>query len=489
MRYPNRVRFFPFFVLSACGGGIAHVEAGDASVAVHVDGLAVACADAADALAPPTGAPGDILRCAKLVELDPRELEDRSRVYLGDAPHRAYTSGARVYRVLYRTTRATVPPSPGAASALVYLPTAPRAARVPVVVATHGAYGEAPSCAPSRLFDLPDQGGLYATFVSQVHPLVGAGYAVIAPDLSGFAGYGVDGNPRPALLSSEDEAYAVLDASRALRRLVPDKLTKDVVLTGQSAGGHATLSALAYADAYGAGGPIAATVLFAPLWLNAQAFLAGLLAAPQQFPIAAAPNLPNAGSVWYFHGHAELLDGPAHASDPFTAGARAAIDHFFDSACWTDRQPQLEAIGPTAADLYTPAFRSALAAPLATGSCPADEPGKSVCETWAARFRADFAHLPATAARVPTMLAYGGSDNLLSPPLMQCTLDRLAADHVTPTLCVDPQAGHGGPTGIAATRADYAVDWIASVTLGAPAPAACAVATFDFGVSCPLPPE
>src|SRR5262249_43726641 len=209
-------------------------------------------------------------------------------------PRRAYTSGARVYRVLYRTTRATVPASPGAASALVYLPTAPRAARVPIVVATHGAYGEAAGCAPSRLVGAPDPGGLYATFVSQVHPLVGAGYAVIAPDLSGFAGYGADGNPRPAFLSSEDEAYAVLDASRALRRLIPDRLTADVVLTGQSAGGHATLSALAYAGAYGAGGRIAATVVYAPVWFNPQPVLAGLLAAPQQFPIAAAPNLPNA---------------------------------------------------------------------------------------------------------------------------------------------------------------------------------------------------
>src|SRR5262249_47498378 len=121
----------------------------------------------------------------------------------------------------------------------------------------------------------PDEGDLYATFLSQVQPLVGAGYAVIAPDLSGFAGYGADGNPRPALLSSEDEAYAVLDASRALRQLVPDELTMDVVLTGQSAGGHATLSALAFADTYGAGGRIAATVVYAPVWLDVQAVLGG----------------------------------------------------------------------------------------------------------------------------------------------------------------------------------------------------------------------
>jgi hypothetical protein len=38
-------------------------------------------------------------------------------------------------------------------------------------------------------------------------------------------------------------------------------------------------------------------------------------------------------------------------------------------------------------------------------------------------------------------------------------------------------------------RGDYAADWIASVTLGAPAPAACPVSKFDFGVSCPLPPQ
>lgn len=459
---------------------------GDAGVHGNPDGLTVACADPADALAPPSGAPGDVLRCARLDELDPAALEARSRAVLGDAAHRAYTSGARIYRVLYRTTRATRPVAPGVASALVYLPTVPRAAHVPVVVATHGAYGEAPGCAPTQLVGHPDQGGLYQTLVSQVHPLVGAGYAVIAPDLSGFAGYGAAGTPRPALLSTEDEAYAVLDASRALRRLVPDKLTPDVVLTGQSAGGHATLSALSYADSYGAGGTIAGTVLFAPLWLSAQSLLGGLLAAPQQFPIAAAPNMPNAGSVWYFRGHGELLDGATRADDPFADGAHPAIDRFFDTACWTDRQPQLEAIGPTAAELYTPAFRAAISAPLATGACPADEPGKAVCQTWSARFAADYPHLPAS-ARVPTLLAYGGSDNLLPPPLMQCTMNRLAADGVQPTVCIDPQAGHGGVTGIAATRGDHAADWIASVTLGAATPAACSVASFQFGVTCPLP--
>jgi len=214
-----------------------------------------------------------------------------------------------------------------------------------------------------------------------------------------------------------------------------------------------------------------------------------LLAAPQKFPIAAAPNMPNAGSVWYYRGHAELLDGRAHASDPFKEGVRAAIDRFFDTACWTDRQPQLEALGPTVADIYAPAFSAALVTPLVTGSCPAVEPLKSMCETWIARFRADYPHLPAAAARVPTLLAYGGSDDLLPPPFMQCTLNRLAADGMTPTLCIDPRAGHGGATGIAGARGDYAADWIASITLGAPAPAACSVATFDFGVSCPLPTE
>src|SRR5262249_47461719 len=155
---------------------------------------------------------------------------------------------------------------------------------------------------------------------------------------------------------------------------------------------------------------------------------------------------------------------------------------------WTDRQPQLEALATTtgtAADLYTPEFRAAVTAPLVTGACPTDEPGKSMCETWTARFQADFPHLPTAAAHAPSLLAYGSKDDLLVPPYRQCVVNRLAKDGVTPTLCIDPDAGHGGATGIAATRADYAVDWIANVTLGAPAPAACSIAKFDLGVSCP----
>src|SRR5262245_7080076 len=150
-------RWLPLLFLAACGSGIATLHS-DANT--NPDGLAVACADPPDALASATGALGDVLRCSKIEELDAQALDARSRTFLGDVPHRAYTSGARIYRILYRTTRATVPKSAGVASALVYMPTAPRASRVPVIVVTHGGYGEAPDCQPSHLVSAPDQGGL-----------------------------------------------------------------------------------------------------------------------------------------------------------------------------------------------------------------------------------------------------------------------------------------------------------------------------------------
>src|SRR5690242_11294866 len=107
MRTNHTFRVLPILLFAASGCLLATFDSGGA--ATERSDLAVACADAPDAVAPPGGVPGDVLRCAKLQDLDAYALEARSRAVLGDASHRAYVSGARVYRVLYRTTRATVP--------------------------------------------------------------------------------------------------------------------------------------------------------------------------------------------------------------------------------------------------------------------------------------------------------------------------------------------------------------------------------------------
>ena len=78
-----------------------------------------------------------------------------------------------------------------------------------------------------------------------LYKLAGYGYTVIAPDYSGFS-YG----QTPGYFNAEDEAHAVLDATRAAAQLLPSP-PDQVVITGHSLGGHAALSAQSYAKSYG----------------------------------------------------------------------------------------------------------------------------------------------------------------------------------------------------------------------------------------------
>src|SRR5438132_342793 len=61
-----------------------------------------------------------------------------------------FTSGAHVYRILYRTERGDAANSAGYSSAIVYVPDTPRTGPAPVVVASHGSRGQAAKCAPSK---------------------------------------------------------------------------------------------------------------------------------------------------------------------------------------------------------------------------------------------------------------------------------------------------------------------------------------------------
>src|SRR5438552_2629164 len=113
------------------------------------------------------------------------------------------THPRRCYRVRMRTLVLVAAASFGGAvlatacssysSSPVLIPDTPRASLLPVVVASHGSRGQAGKCAPSK----NDPAGSYVEpdFVHQVYPLVGAGYAVIAPDLAGYANYGAANNP------------------------------------------------------------------------------------------------------------------------------------------------------------------------------------------------------------------------------------------------------------------------------------------------------
>ncbi|MEO8798666.1 MAG: alpha/beta fold hydrolase, partial [Polyangiaceae bacterium] len=405
---------------------------------------------------------GAVVKCASDAPLTAADVKTQlSGVgYIGKDP----TSGARVYRILYRTERGDAAKSAGTSSALVYLPNTPKAAQLPVVVASHGSRGQASLCAPSR----NDPAGQYVEddFIAQIMPLVGAGYAVIAPDLAGYANYGAAGNPPSAYADALDVGKSTLDAARALRKMIPGLFNDKTVLVGHSQGGGTALGALAIASDYAPDITIAGTAVYAPLWFS-QATWGALFLVADGYPIATSPT-PTAVSIWYHYTHGELLDGPGHGLDPFKDSAKAGVKAFVDQQCWASSYPALEALGTKATDIFDPAFTTSIGAPAALGSSCAT--GDDVCTKWKARYAADRPHLTGTAASTPLLVLYGGQDTTITPDRAACVFDRLTTDAASYKVCFEPTANHGG---IVRMRADYVNDWIAGVALGAAMPADC----------------
>jgi len=426
------------------------------------------CSDAAQTLYGPPGtlpeSKGAIIKCAFDEEVSATDLEARARAvgYEGAA----FTSGARIYRILYRTERPTQPqPIPGYSVAMVYIPTTPRAAKLPVIAVGHGSRGQAAACPPS--LNSPEAASVQPDFLAMALPLVGGGYAAIAPDSAGFANFGAQDNPPSGYAVAADVGRSLLDGGRALRQLLPSAFTNDVVLVGHSQGGHSVLSSLALASSYGVDGNIAAVVTYAPLWINQEAFGA-VFAIAHQFPIATSPNIPNGATVWYHYTAGYLYDGPEHAMDPFKPELRDQIKTFVNTACWTPKQPQLEAMGTTVRDLFTTDFQWAVTPKAVADIIPCM--GNHTCQKWVARYKSERPHLDAAAAKVPLLLAYGTEDKALVPVRMACAIDRLRQDKANLSLCIQPGASHGG---IVRQRAAYVNDWIASLTLGSTPPEAC----------------
>lgn len=463
---------------SSSGGGTtsgddAGADVADTTPAWKGPDVEVACTDtlAAIAAAPAMlpAANGAIIKCARDADLSAATMTSRlaSYGYVG----KPLTSGAHVYRVQFRTERGDAAHTAGFSSAVLLLPDTPRAAKLPLIVASHGSRGQAAKCA---IYNQPaDQDDVFADYERQVLPFVGAGFPVIVADLAGYAGYGATGNPPSAYAASDDVGRSTLDAARALKQLAPSILTDKVVLTGHSQGGHTALSALVLAETYASDLNVAAVVVYSPLWIPARTYGA-LFKFAGLYPLADLNTVkPNAVSVWYHYTHGELLDGPGHGVDVFAPAKRAGIKAWVDSQCWAPQGwTELAKLGSTALDLFDPAFVAAVA-DRASGDapdCPTAEPGKTVCNTWMARYLSDRQHLVGKPKTVPIRFFYGSKDVTIPPDRVTCAIDRLKADGANYKVCVDSGSDHGT---IVSAKASFAADWVASLTLGEPDPGSC----------------
>jgi predicted esterase len=447
------------------------VDAGDGGAAFApvlpcTDSIASVYADPGDVSA---HAKGDILKCAHDQDLTASALLTAAQATddAGTPPYsgKPFTSGAHVYRVLYRTERGDTNNSPGYSSALVLLPDTPRAGALPVVVASHGSRGQAGDCAPSMLNAAASD--VNGDFIHQVYPLVGFGYAVIAPDLAGYANFGGANNPPSAYADAADVGKSTLDGVAALRNVLPaSSLTQQIVITGHSQGGHTALSALALSGSYPVSGTIAGVAVYAPLWISQHAW-AAIFLEPNTYGLS--ESSAGAVSIWYHYTHATLLDGPdAGADGIFDPTKFPIVQSFVNSTCWSPSYPTLLDAGTSANDFFTAAYVGAIgvpSTPLGSGNCQ----GNASCTTWLNRMTADWPHLGGTAASTPILVVYANNDQTITPDAMQCVFNRLQSDGANYKVCYDTNpVGHSGSV---SENSDYVADWIAQQTLGGAAPA------------------
>lgn len=468
---------------SSSSSGSPGDDAGDGAVTIRDLGAPnIPCNDSVDALYGDQGAlpaeKGAIVKCHEDPVLSQDGLQGRLKQlgYEG----KDLTSGARVFRVTFRTERGDAANTAAVSSALVYIPTVPRANDLPIVVGARGSRGQAAACAPSK----KTEGlGVNEDLDRLAYPLVGLGYPVIVPDLPGYVNYGAPGNPPSAYAESRDSAKATLDASRALKQLYP-RLADKTVIVGHSQGGHSALSAQALSATYGQQGVLSAVAVYAPLWFSQRSW--GVLLNPSVamslgFTIKDQPSA-SAVSIWYHYTHAELLDGPGEGVKLFRADAQAAVKKFIDEQCWGGPYPALEALGTYVYELFDTPFVEAVGDAAVFGNCTNGSP---ICQKWIDRYKADRPNITGAAAQVPTLVLYGGADTTIPPARMRCGLDRLKSDGVNMTSCYEATETHGG---ILNAKADYVADWIASQTLGAPAPTACAATIDAVTEECATPP-
>jgi len=489
--------FVALFTLGGCSGaddGNSNpVTDSGVDTGADADGpdpaLAIPCTDTeASIYGDPGALPADkgaIIKCAKGDRVSKGDLEAKAKAngYIG----KAFTSGAKIYRVLYRTERGGPAKLPGYTSAIVYLPDTPRAAKTPMVVAGRGSRGQGPKCTASKF--TPEGEYVRSDFENMVLPMVGAGYPVIAPDSAGYANYGAKDNPPSVYAGWDDVGKSMLDGTRALKKIAPSILNDDVSLIGLSQGGHTVLATLALSATYEFAGKIKAVVAAAPLWLPQRSWGA-LFLLEDSYPFATEPNA-NMVSMWYHYTHGELLDGPGKGLEVFKAEKRDAVKKLMDEACWSDKYPALEALGTKMSDVFDPTFADAIMTTASSGAaCPTDEPKKSLCEKWMARYLADRPKIEGAAKDVPILFLWGTADPTIKADRITCARDKLKADGAKMEWCIEEGAEHGGTNGILAKRASYAAEWIGSKLLGEAAPAKCPKDETAITASCnPIPPN
>jgi hypothetical protein len=413
---------------------------------------------------------GDVFHCAYegYVSASDANAALTSYGYLG-AP---VANGMDIYRIAFRTRRSApasrgtdggTPEGPeGFSSARVFFPDQRRPEAY--VVTAHGTAGEGAPCVDSKRGVL-DPANPQSSKIFNL-ALAGNGWLVIEPD---YAGYGYGQAPHGWSLA-EDEAHSVLDATRAMKQLVdPSQLPAKVFFLGHSQGSHAVLSAQAFARSYGMEGQLIGVVPMAVLWISDLtwgASLSSLAMLTTQHDAAAISY-----GMFYFYGHGELYDGPGGGLTMFQAAKRNAVKAIMENNCEEDMTTVLPSLGSTTADIYDPAFISAMESCMVYQTGCGQEPAA----TWVGRAIAD--RPPIDPDGAPIVAWHGAKDIDISPSRAQCGFDKIRNDlarasqpTATFTICGDPEADHGG---VIQRDVDWVTQWMAARATGQPDPPGC----------------
>ncbi len=448
--------------------------------------LAMACADtAATVYTLPSGLPamndshrGDVIRCAITESLSAFKVNAQINGYNAGYTNTVVgkaTSGFWSYRIAYRSTRNTLVTAraEGDMAAFLLVPEKPLAG-APLIVFGHGSTGVAAKCAPSHL----DLAGAVEDedYPSMLYRLAGAGYTVIAPDYAGFS-YG----QAPGYFNAEDEAHAILDATRAAAKILKQPPPK-VAFVGHSQGGHAVIAAQTYVDSYGMTGTLVGVAALAPFWTSLSLFPAATTST------AGLTTATDTSSIYYAMEYAysanELREGTGHGVDVFaTAKQTAAKDAMLGDNCYDSAK--LQALGATPSDFFDSNYVNIVGSSCALGGACTDP----LAAKWKARFAEDRPAVDATGA--PILAMFGGADTTITVGRATCVRDKftseLAATTATTTIdyCYNSATAHRDP--VRTTDADYVMSWIAAKAGIAAAPAACPA--FPATFVCPGVPK
>lgn len=371
------------------------------------------------------------------------------------------------YRVQYWTERNEG--EPVLTSAALYIPETRRADPSPLLVLGHGSVGNADQCAPS----LEDPGGFNKDTRPLVYSYAGDGWVAIMPDNPGL---GTPGTTAP--LYSVDEGHAILDATRAARKLFNDgALTEKNALIGLSAGAHAVLSAHAFAADYGLEGSVDTVIAFSSIWLSAGIWGTLVSDAGAAFINSTLMSV----TMQYFIGHLAVYEGEDAIGDAFLPEKRQEALEMLEAGCWaqvtTDEQGPPSIGVNVGADLFLPEYVDEV------GFCGL----RDVCETelaqtWRSRWVVD---RPPPDPTIPVFYWVGGMDDFIPPGFQKCGLDRLEAQGANVTACVERDSDHSG---IVSRSADWARQHLEEVLLGGDAPEPCeTLDEFDPMLGCTIP--